>query len=340
MSADPTRFGLIGCGNIGPSLAAGAADADGAELVACCDLIEENASGLAEEFDLPAWYTDHEEMLDEEGLDAAIIGTPSGTHSALTIDCAEAGVHVLCQKPLDVKVDRLDAMIEACDDAGVKLGGLFGSRFDPGPHRTKQVLEDGELGDIAMVNATMPVWRSQDYYDSGDWRGTYEMDGGCLFNQGVHMVDRLGWFMDGYERVYADLGTIAHDMEAEDVAAVTVRYGNGVRGSITATTATRNYPIYDRIEIYGDEGYLITSNSEILEFATDEKGEVDIEEEFEKGGFAIQIQDMAAAIREDRDPVITGREARHAPDAILAMYHSDEHDEPIGVEEFLESARS
>lgn len=337
MSPEDVRFVLIGCGNIGPALARGAEEAGNVELVACCDLISDNARELADEHDLQAWYTDHEEMLATEEPDAAIVATPSGIHSSITIDCAEAGVHVLCQKPLDVKVDRLDAMVETCEEAGVKLGGLFGSRSSPGPYRAKQILEHGDLGEIVLANGTIPLWRSQDYYDSGEWRGTYEMDGGCLMNQGVHTIDRLGWFMGGFERVYADLDTIAHDIEVEDVASVTVRYGNGARGTISATTAVRDAPGY--VEIYGSRGYMIVKGG-IAELETESRGEIEIEEEFEKGGFGIQIQDMGEAIREDREPLIPGQEARHAPDAILAMYHSGKTDEPIDIEAFLEHARN
>jgi predicted dehydrogenase len=337
MSA-PLRFSLIGCGTIAPALARGVAEASDAELVACVDLVPENARELAADFDVDAWYESHEEMLAAADPDAAIVATPSGTHAAIAVDCAEAGVHVLCQKPLDLAVDRLDAMIEACEANGVRLGGLFNTRFGEGPQRAKRLVESGALGDIVLANGTLPAFRGQDYYDSADWRGTYDMDGGCLFNQAIHTVDRLAWFNDGIERVFADLDTVAHEMEAEDVAAVQIRYGNGARGALTATTAVRNHPDYDRIELYGEDGYLVVNLDSILELETDGDADVAVDVP-EISGFGVQIEDMAAAIREGREPMIAGREARRAPDAVLAMYDSAERDEPVRVEDFLARAR-
>ena len=331
MQDDTIGVGLIGCGIIGSSLASGAEEAAGATLAACCDADPQPARELAAEFDVPTWYDDHEEMLADDAVDVAIVATPSGTHGPLTADCAVAGVHVLCIKPLEVKTERLDRMIAACDEHDVKLGGLFGSRFASGPDRAKQIVNRGLLGDVVLANGTLPVWRGQEYYDQADWRGTYEMDGGCLFNQGVHLVDRLAWLMGGIERVSADVATVAHDVEVEDVAAVTVRYGNGARGTIAATTATRNAPHYDVMEIYGDAGYLRSSNSDLLEFGNDDGDEPDVDARYDRGGFTVQIEDMAAAVREDRDPIITGREARHASDAILAMYESADRDAPVDV---------
>lgn len=323
--------GLIGCGSIGSTLAAATDNAPDAALVACCDVAAPAARTLAEDFDIAGWYTDHDELLADPAVDLAIIGTPSGTHASLAVDCATAGVHVLCIKPLDVTTERLDRMIAACAAHDVKLGGLFDTRFAAGPDRAYQLIEEGVLGTIVLANGTLPVWRSQEYFDQADWRGTYEMDGGCLFNQGVHLVDRLAWMMDGIERVSADVATVAHDIEVEDVAAVTVRYGNGARGTIAATTATRHAPHYDVMEFYGERGYLITSAAELLEFACDDRNEPAVTPRYEQRGFTVQIQDMTEAIRDDRDPIITGREARHASDAILAMYASAERDEPVAV---------
>ena len=331
---DTIGVGLLGCGIISSSLADATGDATDATLAACCDMDADRARELAADYDVPNWYDDHEAMLADETVDIAIVATPSGTHASLTVDCAAAGVHVLCIKPLDVKRDRLDRMIGVCEKEGVKLGGLFESRFAAGPDRVKQLIDADVLGDIVLANGTLPVWRSQDYFDQADWRGTYEMDGGCLFNQGVHLVDRLAWLNDGIVRVFADVETVAHDIEVEDVAAVTVRYGNGAKGTIAATTATRNGPHYDVMELYGAAGHVRSSNAALLGFDSDDRDEPGVEPRYEHRGFTVQIQDMATAIREDREPIITGREARHASDAILAMYESAERNEPVDVPSF------
>jgi predicted dehydrogenase len=338
MSREPVGFALIGCGGIASVLADAIAEVEDATLSACADLVAENARGVAEEYGVAAWYTDHETMLAEIDPDVAVVATPNGTHADIAVDCARAGVDVLCQKPLDLTVERIDRMVEACEDHDVSLGGLYNLRFDRGSHATKRAVETGALGDVVVANGTCPVYRDEEYYTG--WHGTADLDGGCLFTQGIHVVDGLAWCNGGIERVFADLDTVAHDVETEDVAAVQVRYGNGARGTITATTATREYPHYDRMDVHGEEGYVVSTSGEVLSSGATGGEPLDAEYPHDRTGFAFQVADMAEAVREGRDPVVAGREARHAPDAILAMHESARRDEPVVVEEFLDRSRA
>lgn len=326
---------MVGCGGIAQSLADSVATTDGATLAACSDVVGENARELAVEHGAKDWYTDHGTMLSEADPEAVIVATPNGAHADVVVDCARAGVDVLCQKPLEITVEALDRMIAACEEHDVVLGGLYNLRFRNGSRETRQIVESGAIGDIVLANGTVPVHRGADYY-TDSWHGSADLDGGCLLSQGVHLVDRLATINDGIERVSADVDTVAHDIDVPDIAAVTVRYGNGARGTISVTTATRGYPHYDRIDLHGEQGYVVSTDGEIL--AVEGTGVPEFDPPPSEG-FDFQIQDMADAVRSGRDPVVTGREARHACDAILAMHESARRGESVRVDGFLDDAR-
>jgi predicted dehydrogenase len=326
---------MVGCGGIAQSLAGSVGGTDDATLAACSDVVAENARELAEEYGAGNWDTDHGTMLSAVDLDAVIVATPNGAHADVVVDCAEAGVDVLCQKPLEITVEALDRMIAACEENDVTLGGLYNLRFRNGSRETRHIVESGAVGDVVLANGTVPVHRDADYY-TDSWHGDADLDGGCLLSQGVHLVDRLAQINDGIERVFADVDTVAHDIEVADIATVTVRYGNGARGTITVTTATRRYPHYDRVDLHGEQGYAVSTAGEVL--SSDGTGAPEFDPP-PKEGFDFQVEDMADAVRSGRDPVVTGREARHACDAILAMHESAGRDAPVRVDEFLEDTR-
>lgn len=336
MSHELTRFAIVGCGGIANGLADAVEAVDSAVLGACADIDAERAQEFASKYDADSWYDDHRTMLSEVDLDVTVVATPNGAHADIVVDSARAGVDVLCQKPLEITVESLDRMIGACADHDVALGALINSRFFQGSQATKQAVERGVLGDVVLANAVCPVYRSDEYYTG--WHGTADLDGGCLISQSIHMIDRLAWCLDGIEWVSADLDTVAHDIEVEDAATVQVRYGNGARGTLTASTAVREYPHYERIDVHGTEGYLNATEDEILS-ADSTLGDIDFEYPYDRTGFELQVADMVDAVREGRPPMVTGEEARHACEAVLAMHESDRRDERIYVEEFLDRVR-
>lgn len=332
-----TTFGMVGCGNIAGYIADSFADADGATLVGASDVAEANAREFAAEYGIDEYHTDHEAMFDEVAPDVAIVATPNGAHADIVADCAAAGVDVLCQKPLEIRVEALDRMVEACDEHDVTFGALMNSRFRADAQAAKHAAEEGLLGDLLIANGICPVWRGPEYFQG--WHGTADLDGGVLFSQSIHLVDRLAWINGGIERVFADLDTAVHDIETEDVASVQVRYGNGARGAITASTATRNYPHYDRLDLHGEAGHLVAASGEVLSFDSDDADELDFESPYDRGGFAVQVEDMAEAVREGREPLVTGREARRPCDAVAAMHASSERGEPMVVEDYVAEVR-
>lgn len=339
--SEPLRYGIVGCAGIAGTHAAAVERADGAELVACSDLDADVAREFAADNDVASVYADTTEMITDADLDAVSVCTPSGTHADVVIEAAEAGANVLCEKPLEVYADRMEAMIAACDEAGVALAGVFQKRFSPGAKRAKRAVDEGELGDLVLGDTMVKWFRSQEYYDSGAWRGTREMDGGCLMNQAIHNIDRLQWLMGGVTEVRAVTETLQRDMECEDTAAIVLRFGNGATGTIEATTAVTGGS--DRTELNGTEGTIVMEGNGIVQFAvgTGEQDHMNAETEsvafdpepFEwPDGHAAVVQDFVTAVREGREPAVPGREARKAVDIILAAYESSETGEAVSLE--------
>ena len=341
----PTHgFGIIGCGMIAEYHARAIAEISGARVVAAFSRSPANGAKIAAMAggECPV-YDDLDAMLGHPKLDVVCICTPSGAHLKPALAAARAGKHVVVEKPLEVTLARCDAIIDACDAAGVRLGAIFPSRFSPANVAMKDAVEAGRFGRLTLGSTYVKWWRSQEYYDSGGWRGTMALDGGgALMNQAIHNVDLLQWLMGGVASVQALTATLAHErIEVEDVAVAALRFPNGALGSIEATTAA--YPgLAKRTEIHGDRGsarvdqdeitlwdfqHTIPSDSAVLAAlnaprpansgASDPRG-------ISHQGHRDQLADFLAAIDEGRPAAVDGREGRKAVEIIRAIYLSAE----------------
>ncbi len=335
-----TGFGIIGCGMIANFHAKAIADIEGAELVACFDRTSEKAEELSAKFGGKV-YTDLAKMLAHPGLDIVTICSPSGAHMEPCVDAAKAGKHVIVEKPLDVTVDRCDQMIAACDAAGVKLATIFPSRFHQSSKLMKRAVESGRFGKLALGDAYVKWFRTQEYYDSGAWRGTWELDGGgALMNQAIHSVDLLLWLMGPAVEVSAHTATLAHErIEVEDVCTATVKFASGALGVIEATTA--GFPgSLKKIELTGSTGTAILEEEDIIKWefvettSEDEQLRKEMQGKTMTGGGAADpaaighhahaelFRDFLVAIQEDRPAAIDGAEGRKSVELILAIYES------------------
>jgi UDP-N-acetyl-2-amino-2-deoxyglucuronate dehydrogenase len=333
-------FGIIGCGVIGPHHRKAIGSVDDAVLVACCDEDEEAGKLFAEEAGGIRYYSNHEKMVQDEEVDVVCVCTPSGIHSDGVIAAAQAGKHAFCEKPLDIDRARMTAMIKACRDAGVKLGCVFQSRTSPDMQRVRQAIQDGELGQMTLGDAYLKDYRSAAYYKSAGWRGTWALDGGgALMNQGIHGVDLLLWLMGSeVESVFARATHMVRDIETEDTAVACLQYKNGAYGVIQGTTSC-NPGEARRVELHGKSGTIAIAGSKITRWAvTDEEdgraenieeqkeakaeGAVGDNKAISSDGHTWLIDDMCRAIREDRDPFVTGESARHGVDLVLGIYES------------------
>ena len=332
MALERVRFGIIGCGMIGPWHARGITGAPDAELVAVCDVIKEKADKLSGDFgDLPT-YTDYKVMFAEAGVDAVSVCVPSGLHATVAIDAAKAGKHVMCEKPIDITLPRIDAMIKACHDADVKLGVIFQRRTSPMWNKVKKAVDDGLLGKMVLGDAYLKYFRSQEYYDSGDWRGTWELDGGgALMNQGVHCIDLQRWIMGPVDTIYAQADHLVRDIEVEDTCCAVIKFKSGAFGVLEGTTSVIG--MNHKLEFHGDKGTIAVDGEKIVKWPVEEEDAKDDGKDtvgsvasdptaIAGDGHQIQIQDLCRAIIEDREPMIGGEEARKAVEVILAIYES------------------
>jgi UDP-N-acetyl-2-amino-2-deoxyglucuronate dehydrogenase len=336
------RFGICGCGGISNLHAEclKKLEAEGiATLVAGAEIVKDRGAAWGRKWDVPV-YPNLAEMLSNAEVDAVTVTTPSGMHGEHVIQSAEAKKHVLCEKPLDIKLIQADAAIAAARRNGVTLGGIFQQRFAAGPRKVKRAIEQGYFGDIVFVHAETPWYRDQDYYDSGDWRGTWALDGGVLGNQSPHMIDRMLWLGGDLEEVTSAklLCGYHRDIEAETVAAVTVKLAGGAIGTITGTTlAYGGMP--QRVLICGSEGSCSFVGDELTSFSTkrpfDQKelpqekpdhahrasddGSADPLNIGAEGHLG-NIRDFAVAIRDKREPAITAGEQRKVVRALNMIY--------------------
>src|SRR4051794_32416082 len=198
-------FGLIGCGMIAEFHTHAINDLPNAQAVAAFSRNRENAEKIAGmAHGRCEIYDDLEKMQAIPGLDVVCVCTPSGAHLEPAVQAARAGKHVVVEKPLEITLPRCDAIIGACDEAGVRLCTIFPSRFTPANRRLKEAMQGGRFGRLTMGDTYVKWWRTQQYYDSGGWRGTWDLDGGgALMNQAIHNVDLLAWLMGDVESVVA-----------------------------------------------------------------------------------------------------------------------------------------
>ena len=234
-------FGIIGCGMISDFHSAAIADIKNGKLVAVSSRKAENSQRLVDRYSIQA-YSDYNEMLNRDDIDIVCVCTPSGAHMEPAVAAAEAGKHVIIEKPLEITLERCDDIIESCEKANVRLCAIFNSRFSDASQLVKDTVSSGRLGQLTLGDAYVKWYRSQDYYDSGDWRGTMELDGGgALMNQSIHAIDFLQYVMGPVESIQAFTDTLAHKrIDVEDVAVAALRFKNGALGVVEGTTAV--YP--------------------------------------------------------------------------------------------------
>jgi predicted dehydrogenase len=335
-------FGIIGCGMISRFHAKAIADIRGAKLVACFDTVPAAADRLAKETGCRS-YHDLKKMLANDDVDIVTIGTPSGAHLEPALAAARAGKHVIVEKPLEVTLKRCDKIIEACDKAGVVVSTIFPSRFHESSQLIKKAVDKGRFGRLTIGDAYVKWYRTQEYYDSGAWRGTWKLDGGgALMNQAIHSVDLLTWLMGPVAQISAHTATLTHKrIEVEDVAMATLRFENGALGVIEATTAA--YPgALKRIEIHGSHGSAVLQEEDITtwDFARKTAADAKLLERMrgktETGGGAAdptaighhghteQFNDVLKAIKKGAQPLVDGPEGRRSVEVILAIYKSAE----------------
>jgi UDP-N-acetyl-2-amino-2-deoxyglucuronate dehydrogenase len=261
------KVALVGAGVIGTHHGLVLSQlADRLELTAVVDVAIDRAEKLATERG-GAPFASLTEALGSADVDIVVVCTPTGRHADVAIEALDRGKHVIVEKPAETTVPRVDEIIKAQQKAGTLVTVISQHRFDPATETTLAAIQRGELGRLTSGIASIDWWRGQSYYDSGDWRGTWELDGGgSLMNQGVHTVDLLIAMIGRPVEVFAYTGVLAHErIEVEDVAVGVVRFESGALGVLHATTAA--YPgLSARVQVHGDRGSAVIDNDELVFF--------------------------------------------------------------------------
>jgi len=338
MSTAPLHTGVIGVGTIGRAhvtrLLSGQAPA---ELVAVADADPQAAAALAAEHGTEAAGS-VAELLARPDVEAVVVAVPSGLHAEVAVAALDAGKHVLLEKPIEVTVDAADAVLAAQARSGRTLSVVSQRRFAPENQLIHRMVREGTLGRVTAATVEIALWRTQEYYDSGAWRGTWALDGGgALMNQGIHLVDLALWLLGDIEEVYAHAGLLAHErIEVEDTVTITARMRSGALLTFLATTtAYGDLPI--RMAVMGDGGHVVTESEQIVRLHTpDGTGLPELEPVDQQ---LAQLHDFVEAVRTGRDPLVTGAQARAAVAFVEAVYESARTGRPVVPAASTEAAK-
>ncbi len=314
-----------------------------ANLVGVCSSNPENARKFAEQYNCRA-FKNYQDMVRSAEIDVVTVATPSGQHMEPAIEAAANAKHVLCEKPLEISLERVDKMIDAHQKAGTYLGGIFNFRFNDSVALLKNAIDIGRFGNISYASVHVPWWRTNEYYKNS-WRGTWKLDGGgALMNQAIHMVDLLQYLMGPLHSLQACIATRGHSIEVEDTATAIVKFTNGALGGIYGSTAS--FPgQFRRLEITGTKGTVIQEENafKVWQFADNTENDVEILKRFNRieGGGGVSdpsaisyqphqknIEAFIASIEAGRPFEIDGVEARKAVEIVLAIYTAAREGKP------------
>jgi predicted dehydrogenase len=327
------RVGILGAGNISDTHARAASAVAGTSIVAVYGGNVQRAERLASAYGATA-YADLESFL-AHPMDVVAIGSPSGLHAEQGVAACRRGLHVLVEKPIDINVERADALAAAAETAGVRLGVFFQDHVQPDLVRLHDAIGAGRLGRPLLASARVKWYRPPEYYGQSRWRGTWALDGGgALMNQGIHTADLLLWLLGPVRRVSAKAVTALHAIEVEDTVAAILEFESGALGTLEATTAA--YPGYRRrVEISGTEGTVIVEHDRLIaadlrqpaddllaETGADQNASASSPIVSDASGHQRLFEDFFRAIAEGREPRCSGRDARHSVALVQAVYES------------------
>jgi len=333
VSAEKTfRIALVGCGRISKNHFEAISKIDGLELVAVCDADPERARQAGAEWEVPH-FTSYEAMLKDVKADIVTIATPSGLHAEQGVAAAHAGKHVVMEKPMAISLTGADALVQACDKAGVQLFVVKQNRLNPPVQLLKRAIDRDRFGRIYMASCTVHWARPQEYYDQAPWRGTWEFDGGAFMNQASHYVDLIQWLMGPVESVMAKTATLARRIETEDSGVAILKFRSGALGSIEVTMLAYPRNLEGSITILGEKGSVKiggtavnkVENWQFAEYDDDDKL-VTVVETNPPNVYGLGHQgyyrNVLAVLRGEAKPDTDGRAGRKSLELILGIYES------------------
>lgn len=337
------NVGLVGGGSISDTHARAARSIPGVGITAVYGQNGAKADRLAQLYGGTP-FDDFNRFLSHRPMDLVAIGSPSGLHAEHGIAAAKQGLHVIVEKPLDVTTAKGDALIEAADRAGVKLGVFFQDRLKPDVRRMKSLVDQGRLGSPVLASARVKWHRGREYYAASRWRGTFALDGGgALINQAIHTVDLLLWLFGDVRRVYGRTATRVHAIEAEDTAVAALEFESGALGVLEAATSV--YPGYTRrLELTGANGTLVLDHDRLASTdlrdgaaadsplpSTGDQENVTSATVSDSTPHRRVLEDFINAINTDATPACDGREGRRSLALVEAVYESARSGQPVSI---------
>ena len=326
------RIALAGCGRISKNHFDAIDKVDGLELVAVCDVDPARAEQAATE-NRVACFTSYEKMVREAKADVITIATPSGLHADQGIAAAQAGKHVVMEKPMAISLTGADTLVQTCDKAGVQLFVVKQNRLNPPIQLLKHAVEKNRFGRVYLASCTVHWSRPQEYYDQAPWRGTWEFDGGAFMNQASHYVDLIQWLMGPVESVMAKTATLARRIETEDTGVAILKFRNGALGSIEVTMLAYPRNLEGSITVLGEKGSVKIGGTAVnkvdywqfAEYDDDDKliEAVDTNPPNVYGlGHQGYYRNVLAVLRGEAKPDTDGRAGRKSLELILGIYES------------------
>lgn len=325
--SDNFRFVLIGSGNIAGSYIQAVDRIEGVRITGLVSRSGRKPESLPANIEIATSL----DQIQQE-FDAVILATPNGLHSTGAVQAAELGKHVLTEKPLDITVANMDKMLDACKKANVRLGVAYQQRMSPDNQSIKSLIDSGVFGEIYSADFAVRCYRAQSYYDSGAWRGGWDIDGGGPFiQQACHQVDLYVWFFGMPEQVSAFTETYAHNIDVEDHGVAIFRHPNGMTGSFIASTVA--HPGFDPVlTVHTEKGSFVMTNGRISQWMVSGIDNPSREPDgvlhsgatsaavTDTSGHEAIIRDFVQAVREKREPAVNGDSARLATELILRIY--------------------
>ena len=339
------KYALIGCGRISPNHIA-AAQSNGLNIVAICDIVEDNMTDKVKKFELDEsvnLYTDYKEMLAKEQPNLVAIATESGKHAQIALDCIEAGCNIIIEKPIALSIKDADAIIEAAEKKGVKVCTNHQNRFNKAITKIRDAVEKNRFGKMFYGTAHIRWNRGWEYYSRADWRGTWAQDGGALMNQCIHNIDLLNWMMGKNPvEVFAYTDKLNHSyIQAEDLGIALVRFANGSYGIIEGTTDIYPQNLEETLYLFGEKGTVKAGGKSVniieeWRFADALDDSEEVKAKFNENppnvygfGHTPLYADVIDAIKNDRQPYVTAEDGKRALELVLAIYKSAAEGKPV-----------
>lgn len=332
--------GIIGTGSIVNTYVKCIEALEDTKLIALYTASSRKVKEAEKHFEAPV-LNDLEAFLSHPEIDLVCICNKSGLHGEAAIRVAQAGKHVLCEKPLEVTTEKVDAIIKVSQENDVVFGCVLQNRCAEDYKWVEKVVKNGSIGKLLFGSAHINWYRSKEYYADNPWRGTKEFDGGAAFmNQGIHTIDLLLNLMGEVTSVFGNMKTMVHNIECEDVGTGILNFKNGAIGTITASTAM--FPGYpERLELFGETGSILMESGKITKWNVENEPAPDsMNNHDSKSGASdptrighlnhkIVLQDMVDAIKENRPPMVSAVEARKAVAVITGLYQSSKEEKLI-----------